>query len=152
MINTFFPEADFCNFHWNYYSTFKLKTMKALTTIGCSGAIGLVALGVAMAMTNPSQAAYEEYATQRLTEYLKGDVCQKTSNFFENLIKSQCDSLVDQTIPQVRDILGRSTQKQDFVIFSVYRTDLKLSSWIPLYKFETVGAFNSFYTYTAKPQ
>ncbi|MDH6097668.1 DUF4359 domain-containing protein [Anabaenopsis sp. FSS-46] len=126
--------------------------MKALTTIAYSGAIGLVALGVAMAMTNPSQAEYEDYATQRLTEYLKGDVCQKTGNFLENLIKSQCDNLVDQTIPQIRDILARSTQKQDFVIFSVYRTDLKLSSWIPLYKFETVGAFDNFYTYSAKKQ
>ncbi|MDB9539544.1 DUF4359 domain-containing protein [Anabaenopsis tanganyikae CS-531] len=126
--------------------------MKALTTIAYSGAIGLVALGVAMAMTNPSQAEYEDYATQRLTEYLKGDVCQKTGNFLENLIKSQCDNLVDQTIPQMRDILARSTQKQDFLIFSVYRTDLKISSWIPLYKFETVGAFDNFYTYSAKKQ
>ena len=144
--------ADFLKFQSDNYSEFKPETMKALTTIGCSGVIGLLALGVAMAMTNPSQAEYEEYATQRLTEYLKVDVCQKTSNFLENLIKSQCDNLVDQTIPQMRDILARSTQKQDFVIFSVYSTDLKISSWIPLYKFETVGAFNNFYTYTAKQQ
>lgn len=144
--------ADFLKFQSNNYSEFKPETMKALTTIAYSAAIGLVALGVAMAMTNPSQAEYEEYATQRLAEYLKGDVCQKTGNFLENLIKSQCDNLVDQTIPQMRDILARSTQKQDFVIFSVYRTDLKISSWIPLYKFETVGAFDNFYTYTAKQQ
>ncbi|KZL48006.1 hypothetical protein A2T98_20305 [Nodularia spumigena CENA596] len=126
--------------------------MKALTIIAFSGAVGLAALGVAMATTNPSQVEYEEYAAQRLTEYLKKDVCQKTANFLENLIKSQCDNLVDQATPQMREILGRSTEQQNFLIFSVYKTDLKLSSLIPIYKFETVGAFNNFYTYTAEQQ
>ncbi|GAX36548.1 DUF4359 domain-containing protein [Nodularia sp. NIES-3585] len=126
--------------------------MKALTIIACSGAVGLAALGVAMATTNPSQPEYEEYAAQRLTEYLKTDICQKTTNFLENLIKSQCETLVDQATPQMREILGRSTEQQNFVIFSIYRTNLNLSSLIPIYKFETVGAFNNFYTYTAEQQ
>ncbi|MDB9372947.1 DUF4359 domain-containing protein [Nodularia sphaerocarpa] len=126
--------------------------MKALTIIACTGAVGLAALGVAMATTNPSVGEYEDYAAQRLTDYLKQDVCQKTTNFLENLIKSQCQNLVDQATPQMREILGRSTQQQNFVIFSVYKTDLKLSSFIPIYKFETVGAFNNFYTYTAEQQ
>jgi hypothetical protein len=34
----------------------------------------------------------------------------------------------------------------------VYRTEFKLNSWIPSYRFETVGAFNNFYTYTAEQQ
>ncbi|HYW22476.1 MAG TPA: DUF4359 domain-containing protein [Nodularia sp. (in: cyanobacteria)] len=126
--------------------------MKALTIMACTGAVGLAALGVAMATTNPPQPEYEEYAAQRLTDYLKQDVCQKTTNFLENLIKSQCQNLVEQATPQIREILGRSTQQQNFVIFSVYKTDLKLSSFIPIYKFETVGAFNNFYTYTAEQQ
>ncbi|MBE9199590.1 MULTISPECIES: DUF4359 domain-containing protein [unclassified Nodularia (in: cyanobacteria)] len=126
--------------------------MKALTIIACSGAVGLAALGMAMATTNPSLAEYEDYAAQRLTEYLKQDVCQKTTNFLENLIKSQCQNLVDQATPQMREILGRSTEQQNFLIFSVYKTDLKFSSFVPIYKFETVGAFNNFYTYTADQQ
>lgn len=52
--------------------------MKPLTLIAYTGAAaGLAALGVAMAKTNPSQVEYEEYAVQRLTEYLKTDVCKK---------------------------------------------------------------------------
>jgi hypothetical protein len=124
--------------------------MKALTIMGFSAAVGLAGLGVAMATTNPSPADYEEYATQRLTEYLKQDVCAKTTNFLENIIKSQCENFVVQAKPQMREIISRSTQQQNFVIFSIYRTDLKLSSLIPIYKFETVGAFNNFYTYTAQ--
>lgn len=124
--------------------------MRALTIITGVGVVGLATLGVAMAKTNPSQPRYEEYAAQRLTEYLKGSVCKKTPNIFDNLIKSNCTQLIDSANPQMRQIIAVSTQRQDFMIFSVYRTDLKVNSWIPSYKFETVGAFDNFYTYNAE--
>ena len=126
--------------------------MKVLTMVALSGAAALVGLTVAMATTNPSRAEYEEYATQRLTNILKQDICQKTTNFLENVIKSQCEGLVDQFNPQMRDILANSTQAQNFLIFSIYTTDLRLSSLVPIYKFETVGALNNFYTYKAQQQ
>ncbi|QFS42980.1 DUF4359 domain-containing protein [Nostoc sphaeroides] len=127
--------------------------MKPLTIIAYTGAAaGLAALGVAMAKTNPSQVEYEEYAVQRLTEYLKSDVCKKTTNLIENLIRFNCDKLVDSANPQIQEILSRTTERQNYLIFSIYRTDLKINSWIPSYKFETVGAFDQFYTYTAEKQ
>ena len=109
-------------------------------------------MGVAMANTNPSQGEYEEYAVQRLTEYLKTDVCKKTTNLIENLIRFNCDKLVDSANPQIQEIIARTTERQNYIIFSIYRTDLKINSWIPSYKFETVGAFDQFYTYTAEKQ
>ncbi|NDJ21672.1 DUF4359 domain-containing protein [Nostoc sp. B(2019)] len=127
--------------------------MKALTTIAYVGAAaGLAALGVTMAKTNPSQAEYEEYAVQRLAKYLKTDVCKKTTNILENLINLNCEKLVDSVNPQMQGILARTTERQNYIIFSIYRTDLKLNSWIPSYRFETVGALNQFYTYTAQEQ
>ncbi|MBN3881015.1 MULTISPECIES: DUF4359 domain-containing protein [unclassified Nostoc] len=127
--------------------------MKPLTIIAYTGAaVGLAALGVTMAKTNPGQVEYEEYAVQRLTKYLKTDVCKKTTNIIENLIRFNCDKLVDSANPQIQEIIARTTERQDFLIFSVYRTDLKINSWIPSYKFETVGAFDQFYTYTAEEQ
>ncbi|MBD2607187.1 DUF4359 domain-containing protein [Scytonema hofmannii FACHB-248] len=112
--------------------------------------VGLVVLGVTMAKTNPSQAEYEEYAVQQLTKYLKSDVCKKTPKVLENLIKLDCDKLVDSTSPQVRELVAGTTERQDFIIFSIYRTDLKLNSWLPSYTFESVGAFENFYTYNAE--
>jgi hypothetical protein len=126
--------------------------MKALTIIACVGVVGVTVLGMAMANTNPSQTQYEEYAVERLTEYLKSNVCKKTSNFFENLIQGNCSKLVESVNPQMREIISRSTEKQNFIIFSVYRTDLTFNNWIPSYKFETVGAFDNFYTYSAQKQ
>jgi hypothetical protein len=115
-------------------------------------AVGLVVLGVTMAKTNPSQAEYEEYAMQQLTNYLKSDVCKKTPKMLENLIKLDCDKLVDSASPQVRELVAATTQRQDFIIFSIYQTDLKLNSWLPSYTFESVGAFENFYTYSAEQQ
>jgi hypothetical protein len=126
--------------------------MRAFTIIACVGVVGVSVLGLAMANTNPSQARYEEYAVERLTEYLKSSVCKKTTNLLENLIQMNCDKLVDVANPRIREVISIRTQKQDFILFSVYRTDLKLNNWIPSYKFETVGALDNFYTYSAQKQ
>jgi hypothetical protein len=126
--------------------------MKPSTIVAYLGAAGLAVLGVMMTKTNPTEAEYQDYAVERLTQYLKADVCQKTQGFIENLIQFNCEKVVDSVNPQMRGIIAGTTQRRDFMIFSVYRTDLKVSSLIPSYTFETVGAFNNFYTYSAKQQ
>jgi Domain of unknown function (DUF4359) len=126
--------------------------MKGWTMIASVGAAGIAVLGVAMANTNPEQAKYEEYAVQRLTAYLKTDVCQKTPNFLQNIIQFNCNKLVDSANPQIRDIIAATTARQNYVIFSVYRTEIKIDNLLPNYKFETVAAFDNFYTYKADKQ
>ncbi|MER3490856.1 MAG: hypothetical protein C4323_00150 [Mastigocladus sp. ERB_26_2] len=138
--------------------------MKALTIMAYVGVFGLAALGVAMAKTNPSQVEYEEYAARRLTEYLNTNVCKKNPKFLENVIQFSCRQVVDSAQPQLREIIADSTVRQDFIVFSIYRTDLNVNSLIPAlrldsilpstpgYQFETLGAFNQFYTYKAEQQ
>lgn len=105
-----------------------------------------------MAVTNPSQPVYEDYAVQRLTEYLKNDVCTQVPKAFESLLQRNCTVLVDSSRPQMQQIISQSTQQQNFIFFSVYSTDLSLNRFIPAYHFETVGAFQNFYTYSAEKQ
>ncbi|GAB1541541.1 hypothetical protein NUACC21_42120 [Scytonema sp. NUACC21] len=126
--------------------------MRVLPIIICVGALGLGTIGLAMAKTNPSQQKYEDYAVQQLSDYLKGNVCKKSQNIFENIIKLNCSELLESATPQIREIISIRTERQDFLIFSVYRTDLTINNWIPSYKFETVGAFDNFYTYSAQKQ
>ena len=126
--------------------------MRLSTIMTFGGAVGLAVLGVAMVKTNPTQAEYEEYAMQRLTKYLKNDVCKKTPNILESLVKLDCNKLVDSASPQIREIVSATSERQDLFFFSIYRTDLKLNALIPSYTFETVGGFESFYTYSAEKQ
>lgn len=127
--------------------------MKLWNILAYVSSIGLAAvLGVVMANTNPNQSAYEDYAALQLTSYLKKDVCNQTSKLIEKLINTNCDKLIDSANPQMRQLLSLTTERQDLIFFSVYRTEFKVNNWIPSYRFETVGAFNNFYTYSAEQQ
>ncbi len=138
-----------------------MRTVNIMTYVGV---FGLAALGVVMTQTNPNQFEYEEYAAQRLTQYLNTNVCKKTPKFLENVIQFNCKQVVNSAQPQIREIIAESTERQDFIVFSIYRTNLNLNSLIPAlrvdsvlpstpgYKFETLGAFEQFYTYKAEQQ
>ncbi len=126
--------------------------MKIVSIVAYAGTAALVALGVAMASTNPSRIEYEEYATQRLSGYLKEQGCSKTPNILDNLIKFNCAKLIDSASPQIKQVINASTKKQDYLLFSVYSTDLQINSLIPSYKFETVAALDNFFTYKAEKE
>ena len=126
--------------------------MKSLKIITYIGAVAIAGLGVVMATTNPSQANYEKFAVQQLTEYLKKDVCQKAPKVFGDFLQRNCSVLVDSSRPQMQQIIAQTTQKQNFLFFSIYRTDLSINPFIPTYHFETVGVFQNFYIYAAEEQ
>lgn len=126
-----------------------MKNLRIITYIAVAALAGL---GVATALTNPSQAAYEEYAVQQLTEYLKKDVCTKVPKAFESFLQRNCTVLVDSSRPQMRQIIAKSTQRQNFILFSIYRTDLSVSPLIPSYHFQTLAVFENFYIYAAEKQ
>lgn len=121
--------------------------IKSVTSIA---AIALGGLGVVMALTNPGQPEYEEYAVQRLSEYVKHEVCNQAPKIFGTLLQRNCDELIDSNRPAIQKIIATSTQRKNFIFFSIYSTDLSVSSSIPSYHFETVAALENFYTYTAQ--
>ncbi|PSB29683.1 DUF4359 domain-containing protein [Chlorogloea sp. CCALA 695] len=126
--------------------------MKSLKPLASISLFILAGLGIAMATTNPDSSTYEEYAAEQLTTYLKEDVCSQVPKAFEALVQDSCASLIDSNRPQIKQIIVRSTQRQNFIFFSIYRTNLSISSVVPLYRFQTVGVMQNFYTYSAKSQ
>ncbi len=126
--------------------------MKALQIVATMGGTALVGLGVSMALTNPSQDTYEAYAVEQLTTYLKDEACLQTPSFFGNLLQRQCQTIVDTGRPQIQQLISQTTHRQNFVLFSVYRTNLNIGSFLPAYHFETVGVFQKFYIYQVEKQ
>ena len=126
-----------------------MKSLKPLASISFFVLAGLM---TAMAITNPDSSTYEEYAAEQLTTYLKKDVCSQVPKAFETLVQGSCASLIDSNRPQIKQIIVRSTQRQNFILFSIYRTNLSISSVVPLYRFQTVAVMQNFYTYSAKQQ
>ncbi|NJR64367.1 MAG: DUF4359 domain-containing protein [Leptolyngbyaceae cyanobacterium CRU_2_3] len=129
-------------------------TLLKLTT----SLLGLVFLGLAgaTAITNPDQAAYNEFATQKLSQYLQEDTCAKAGI----ALQAPCNSLVKENKSQIKNLISDNTQRQNFVFLSIYKTDLSpkkllpafLGNTLPSYHFETAGALGNFQIYKVKKQ
>ncbi|MGK7957586.1 MAG: DUF4359 domain-containing protein [Crocosphaera sp.] len=123
--------------------------MNILYLIKVISAVGLVGLGTGMVLTNPGQTDYETYATDTLTLYLKQEVCSQPSGGFASFLASHCKTLVDTGKPHIKRVIANKTIRQNYLLFSVYETELFLPSPVPNYEFGTIGVFQQFYTYQA---
>jgi len=134
--------------------------MKGFHLVTAVGGVALVGVGVVMAITNPNQEIYEEYAVAQITEYVQENLCPKAPNVFGQSFQNQCLSIVEANQGEIQRVITKGTQRQNFILFSIYQTDLSAktvipflpASVLPAYHFESVGAFNNFYTYRAKKQ
>jgi Domain of unknown function (DUF4359) len=116
------------------------KSTIALSILG----IAVVGLGGAMAVTNPKESAYEEYATEQLTQYVDENVCAEAG-----FLKEQCTRLLESGRSKLQQEIAKQTQTQNWFIFTIYQTELSVSflPFVPSYHVETLGAFNSFHIY-----
>jgi len=115
----------------------------------------LLGVGVAMGITNPNQESYDQYATRQLTTYLKENACTKPSGTFSNFLREQCGILLERNQDAIRRLISENTKRQNFVVLSIYKTDLaipELASVLPSYHFESVGVFQTFHTYKVEKQ
>ncbi len=114
------------------------------------GGIGLLGSSLVMTLTNPRAGDYETYATEELTTYLKENVCTQVSQQLQGLLQSYCKSLVDTGKPHLHQIIAQQTTRRNFLLFSIYQTQLSLPSPLPAYQFQTLGIFQQFYIYDAE--
>ena len=130
--------------------------MKGLQLAIAIGGATLAGLCISMTLTNPGSEAYEKYATEKLSIYLKENVCNNPPKELpkgfgiEEFWKKQCPSLVKISQPQIKGIIGKTTERKNFFVFSIYSTELSLHSRLPSYHFETLGIFQNFYIYQAE--
>jgi uncharacterized protein YceK len=118
--------------------------------------IVLVGAGTAAALTNPSPAAYEDYATQRLTEYLQENTCAKAGL----ALQSSCQSVIQDNRSQLQKLIAANTERQNYFFLSIYKTNLSpgdllpefLGNLLPDYHFETAGLLSNFHIYKAEKQ
>ncbi|MGK7945951.1 MAG: DUF4359 domain-containing protein [Microcystaceae cyanobacterium] len=124
-----------------------IKQSKWITMVG-----GLIlgTFGGMMASTNPGQTDYETYASDALTTYLKQDVCPQVAHELGGFLTSYCKTMVDTGKPQIRQIIGHRTVRANYLLFSIYETEISLPSPVPTYQFGTIGVLDTFFTYQAE--
>ncbi|MFN7565956.1 MAG: DUF4359 domain-containing protein [Microcystis sp.] len=115
--------------------------------------LGVVLGGIAgiLLTTNPNRQDYEQYASQRLTSYLKDNVCARAQASIEvqALLRGYCKMLVDTGHPFLQEAITTNTSRKNFLIFSVYQTELSFPPPLPSYQFSTLGFLNKLYIYEA---
>jgi uncharacterized protein YceK len=128
--------------------------MKGLKVTAIVAGITLAGAGAILATTNPTQSAYEKFATKQLIAYLEQNTCAKAPFGLER----RCKSLLESNQSQIQTLIAQGTQRQNFIFFSLYTTDLSaekvlpigLGDLLPSYNFGTVGIFQNFHIYKAK--
>ncbi len=93
-----------------------------------------VVVGV-MAVSNPSKERYIEYATEQFSETGKTSIC---TGDLPIAAQQSCKFVISQGKGAIKLLVGNSTKQQNFVVFSLYETDM------PNKKYTTIAAFGNF--------
>lgn len=115
-------------------------------TVGIGlGLTTLTTFGTVLAVMNPSEAAYEAYATQKVVTLLDQNVCAEAPKVFN--LKQDCKSLLTSHRSQIKQFITNNTQHQNFIFFSLYSTDVSIAPFAPTYRVETIGVLRQFHIY-----
>lgn len=134
-----------------------MKTWKIPQSLGVAILTGLL---VSLAISNPSQSEYEEYAKKQLTEYLQQNVCPQAPKILGKSLKRECKRLVNSNQSEIKEFIAQGTERYNFILFSIYKTELSItkvspflpSDLLPSYHFGTLGVGHKFYIYQAEQQ
>ncbi len=99
-----------------------------------------------MMLTNPERGAYEEYAVEQLGNHAR-EKCDLAPSGLGILLQGTCRVAIDNFKPQMRTLVSASSNRQNFGLFSIYRSDISIPVVNLGIKVESIGMFNRFFTY-----
>ena len=108
--------------------------------------LAICGVGGLMALTNPERGAYEEYAVEQLGNQAR-EKCDSAPSGLGVLFQGTCRVAIDNFKPQLRTLVSASSNRQNLVLFSIYRSDLSIPIVNVSIKVESIGIFNRFFTY-----
>jgi hypothetical protein len=114
--------------------------------LGLFGLFALGGLAGVMALTNPERTAYEEYAVQQLEKQAM-EQCEMAAIGLSSILQGPCRAAIETVKPQLLPLVSASTNRQNLILFSLYRSDISVPYVKLTLKVESIGMFNSFYTY-----
>lgn len=123
----------------------------ALKNIGIGGIVA-IGIGAIAFLTNPGEQKYLQYADATLKTKVKDKVCAQVSKDLGVWLEGQCHILINTASPYIAEVIVRQTRRDNFLLFSIYQTDLPLPAPLSDYHLETIGVFGNFYIYQAQKQ
>lgn len=132
---------------WEQPSGSKYVYLKCIVGLGTAAFVGL---STVLAMGNPRPQAYETFATQQLIQYVSDNVCADAPTVLD--LQNECRTQLRSRQSDIQQLIATQTQRQNFLIFSIYQTNLSVSSMLPSYRVQTLGLFHHFYIVKAEEQ
>lgn len=126
-----------------------MTQLKPWQVSGIIGVIGIFGMGTVMATTNPHRQAYQGYAAQQTVSYFQDNACTKLPDTLSGFLHDQCSHLVEKGKPHLKQAVNLSTRQHNYILFSVYETEVSLNNRLPSYSAKTIGFMNLFWTYEA---
>ena len=117
----------------------KLQTGLISIVIGCG-------LGGVMVLTNPSRDTYESFAIDRIGDLAK-DKCDHAPDGFGVFIQGPCRAAIEAYKPQLRPVLAAATSRQNWGLFSIYRSSIMVPIVNLQVEVESIGIFDRFFVY-----
>lgn len=89
-------------------------------------------LAVGLAITNPGPTAFADYGGGRLTDLLTRELCnpEGVTGMMRLLIR-HCPDLIRSQRSLLGQLVGAHTRRNNFGLFSIYRTELDLAALLP---------------------
>ncbi len=103
-------------------------------------------IGGIMAATNPHRSAYEAYAVEQISN-LAEERCQSVPAELGIVLQGPCRAAIAAARPQLLTLIAAATTRQNYIFFSIYRSDLSIPAANLDARVESIGIFNNFVTY-----
>ncbi len=111
-----------------------LKSLKIPAII-----VGIVA--IIMVITNPDKETYLDRTSLTLASEVKENLCGSSQGGLETLLNNLCKSSIDQQRGAIRVYLNNFSRRQNFLLFSIYTTDVAQRTYT------SIGAFGNLATF-----
>jgi hypothetical protein len=119
--------------------------------------VTIASVGALAAVTNPGPEAHGQFAHGLASRYLQEDLCNQDLPIVGRRFAEQCKTLVatPEVQGQLKDLLMKSSDRQNFGLLSLYHTELALQNLVPGipkallpdYQIHAVGVFGQFFVY-----
>jgi Domain of unknown function (DUF4359) len=113
--------------------------------LGLIAGCGLVGV---MVLTNPDRSAYEHYAVDRIGDLAQAE-CDHAPAGLGVLVQETCRAAVAAYKPQLQPLLAATTSRQNWRLFSIYRSNISIPAVNLNVQVEAIGIFDRFFVYKA---
>lgn len=122
----------------------RLQSKKVLT------GVGIATVGIILGLSNPNQNAYSKHLAKETSLNLKENICSEAPEALGGFIKAQCNNLASRGEPQIKRMINASTQRNNFLIFSLYETEMSIVRGTPSFEAEAIGFLGNVWVYRSE--